>query len=143
MGFKPDAAPAEPDHGDVWRESDLKRAQGRVKRLQERIVQATEEGKWRKVKNLQRLLSRSWSARVCAVARVTTSRGSRTAGVDGELWTSDSRDAPSSAFQTHCWPGRGTQSRLIPMLEPYAVKVARTVLRRGAHREVGPLSAVP
>ena len=89
MGFKPDAAPAEPDHGDVWRESDLNRAQARVKRLQERIVQATEEGKWRKVKNLQRLLSRSWSARVCAVARITTSRGSRTAGVDGELWASD------------------------------------------------------
>ena len=89
MGFKPDAAPAEPDHGDVWRQSDLKRAQARVKRLQERIVQATEEGKWRKVKNLQRLLSRSWSARACAVARVTMSRGSRTAGVDGELWTSD------------------------------------------------------
>ena len=56
MGFKPDAAPAEPDHGDVWRKSDLKRAQARVKRLQERIVQATEEGKWRKVKNLQRCL---------------------------------------------------------------------------------------
>ena len=45
MGFKPDAAPAEPDHGDVWRQSDFKRAQARVKRLQERIVQATEEGK--------------------------------------------------------------------------------------------------
>ena len=46
MGFKPDAAPAEPDHGDVWRKSDLKRAQARVKRLQERIVQVTEEGKY-------------------------------------------------------------------------------------------------
>jgi len=85
MGVEPDATPTPIEHGDVWRESDHKRAQERVKRLQERIVQATEEKKWRKVKNLQRLLSRSWSAKVCAVERVTTSRGSRTAGVDGEL----------------------------------------------------------
>ena len=46
MGVKPDAALAELDHGDVWRQSDLKRAQTQVKRLQERIVQATEEGKY-------------------------------------------------------------------------------------------------
>ena len=98
MGFKPDAAPAEPDHGDVWRESDPKRAQARVKRLQERIVQATEEGKWR------------------------------------------ARGAPPFASPTRCWLGRGTRPRLIPMLEPYAVKVARTVLRRGSCCEVGSLS---
>ena len=58
MGFKPDAAPAEPDHGDVWRKSDLKRAQARVKRLQERIVQATEEGKVLRFPNS--LLAGSW-----------------------------------------------------------------------------------
>lgn len=47
MGVEPNATPAPIDHGDVWRKSDIKRAQVRVKRLQERIVQATEEGKWR------------------------------------------------------------------------------------------------
>ena len=91
IGVQPDATPTinGVDHGEVWRQADRERAQRRVKRLQERIVQATEGKKWRRVKNLQRLLSRSWSARVCAVERVTTSRGSRTAGVDGELWQSD------------------------------------------------------
>jgi hypothetical protein len=41
MGAQPDATPAQLDHGEVWRKSDLKRAQEQVKRLQERIVQAT------------------------------------------------------------------------------------------------------
>ena len=36
--------------------------------------------------------------------------------------------------------GRGTPPRLILMLEPYAVKVARTVLRRGPCCEMGSLS---
>ena len=43
MGIQPDATPAQLDHGEVWRKSDLKRAQAQVKRLQEHIVQATEE----------------------------------------------------------------------------------------------------
>ena len=32
MGVEPDATPAPIEHGDVWRESDHKRAQERVKR---------------------------------------------------------------------------------------------------------------
>jgi RNA-directed DNA polymerase len=57
-----------------------------VRRLQVRIVKAVKAGKWRQVKNLQRLLSHSLSGRCLAVRRVTENRGNRTAGVDKVLW---------------------------------------------------------
>ena len=55
-----------------------------VRRLQARIVKAQEEGRWNKVKALQRMLSHSQSARVLAVERVTQNDGRKTPGVDGE-----------------------------------------------------------
>jgi RNA-directed DNA polymerase len=58
-----------------------------VKRLQARIVKATEEGRWGKVKALQRLLTHSFSGKVLAVNRVTESNGKNTPGVDGETWS--------------------------------------------------------
>jgi RNA-directed DNA polymerase len=60
--------------------------------MQIRIAKATREGKWRKVKALQRMLTRTLSARLYAVRRVTQNTGARTAGVDRELWeTPESR----------------------------------------------------
>ena len=46
-------------------------ARPNVRRLQVRIVQATKEGRWGKVRALQRLLTHSYSGRVLAVRRVT------------------------------------------------------------------------
>ena len=108
MGDQPDATPTRHKRDEeVWRELDLKRAEAIVRRLQERIVQATEKKEWRRVKSLQRLLSRSWSARACAIERVTTSRGSRTAGVDGELWLSEA--AKGRALRQLCHRGYRAQ----------------------------------
>jgi RNA-directed DNA polymerase len=59
----------------------------RVRRLQVRIAKATREQDWRRVKALQRLLVRSFSAKTLAVKRVTENDGRRTPGVDGEIWT--------------------------------------------------------
>jgi len=56
--------------------------------MQMRIAKATREGKWRKVKALQRMLTRTFSAKLLAVKRVTENQGKRTAGIDGELWES-------------------------------------------------------
>jgi hypothetical protein len=42
-----------------------------VRRLQARIVKATQEGRWNKVKALQRLLTCSFSGKALAVKRVT------------------------------------------------------------------------
>lgn len=48
----------------------------------------TEEGRWNKVKSLQRLLTHSISAKKLAVRKVTENQGKKTPGVDGETWSS-------------------------------------------------------
>src|SRR5467141_3267307 len=58
-----------------------------VRRLQARIVKATEEGRWGKVKALQWLLTHSLSGKALAVNRVIENRGKNTPGVDGETWS--------------------------------------------------------
>jgi RNA-directed DNA polymerase len=70
----------------IWNAVDWQKAHQNVKRLQVRIVKATQAGRWGKVKALQRLLTRSFSGKVIAVRRVTENRGRKTAGVDGVSW---------------------------------------------------------
>jgi RNA-directed DNA polymerase len=62
--------------------------------MQIRIAKATREGDWRRVKALQRMLTRTLSAKMYAVRRVTQNQGARTAGVDRELW-----DSPESRWE--------------------------------------------
>ncbi len=59
---------------------------GEVKRLQMRIAQAVEKQRWNKVKALQWLLTHSISAKLLAVSRVSTNKGAKTPGIDGEVW---------------------------------------------------------
>jgi RNA-directed DNA polymerase len=70
----------------AWHSINWKQAHRNVRRLQARIVKAKKEGKKRKVRALQFILTRSLGARALAVKRVTTNRGKRTPGVDGEIW---------------------------------------------------------
>ena len=58
-----------------------------VRKLQVRIAKATREGRWRKVKALQWLLTHSFSAKALAVRRVTENKGKKTPGVDGITWS--------------------------------------------------------
>lgn len=69
-----------------WHAIDWRRVDQQVRTMQMRIAKATQEGDWRRVKALQRSLTRSFSARALAVRRVTENQGKRTAGVDRELW---------------------------------------------------------
>ena len=71
-----------------WHSIDWQRANRVVKQLQARIVKAVKTGKWRQVRNLQRLLTRSTSAKVLAIRRVTENTGKRTVGIDGQKWDS-------------------------------------------------------
>lgn len=71
-------------HPDGWYEQDFRKAEKEVRRLQARIVQATQAGRWNKVKALQHLLTHSYSGRLLAVVRVTENDGRKTPGVDGE-----------------------------------------------------------
>jgi RNA-directed DNA polymerase len=74
------------DNPPTWHQINWRQAERTVRRLQIRIAQATQAGKWGKVKALQRLLTRSFSGKALAVRRVTENTGKRTSGVDGETW---------------------------------------------------------
>src|ERR1700685_3996489 len=83
-------------HGpDNWHAIDWRRVERNVRGMQIRIAKATRKSDWRRVKALQRLLSRTLSAKLHAVRRVTQNQGARTAGVDRELWNS-----PESRWQS-------------------------------------------
>jgi RNA-directed DNA polymerase len=60
--------------------------QRQVRRLQTRIVKATQVGKYNKVKALQWLLTHSFSGKALAVKRVTENKGRNTPGVDKIIW---------------------------------------------------------
>lgn len=70
----------------TWEALDWQPITANVRRLQMRIVKAVKEGRWNKVKALQRLLTHSVSAKLLAVRRVTENDGRNTPGVDMELW---------------------------------------------------------
>src|SRR5207302_6540413 len=69
-----------------WYALDWQAINRNVRRLQVRIVQATKEGSWGKVRALQHLLTHSYSGKVLAVRRVTENNGKETPGVDQEIW---------------------------------------------------------
>lgn len=69
-----------------WYAIDWRRAERNVRGMQVRIAKATQEGNLRRVKALQRMLTRSYCAKALSVRRVTENRGKNTPGVDKELW---------------------------------------------------------
>src|SRR3989454_6465690 len=84
--------------GDEWHAIDWQKAHRNVRRLQARIVKATQEGKWGKVKALQRLLTHSFSGKALAVRRVTENQGKNTPGVAKDIW--DTPEKKAQAIQT-------------------------------------------
>ena len=71
---------ASSDLAKRWDGIDWSRCEREVRRLQARIVKAVQEGRWGRVKALQRLLTCSFHGKALAVKRVTENRGRRTAG---------------------------------------------------------------
>jgi RNA-directed DNA polymerase len=71
----------------AWEQLDWSQCERHVRRLQARIVKATREGRWGKVKALQWLLTHSFAAKALAVKRVTENQGKKTPGVDGKIWS--------------------------------------------------------
>jgi RNA-directed DNA polymerase len=81
-----------------WHHINWSAVHGNVRRLQARIVKATQQGKWNKVKALQRLLTHSFSGKALAVRRVTENQGKKTPGVDNDMW--DTPEKKAQAVQT-------------------------------------------
>ena len=69
-----------------WHEVNWQNAYDNVKNLRRRIFKATQSNDWRKVRNLQRLMLRSYSNVLLAVRKATQdNKGRKTAGVDKVL----------------------------------------------------------
>jgi RNA-directed DNA polymerase len=68
----------------AWQDIPWRHVHGPVFRLQQRIYRATPRGQVRTAHKLQKLLIKSWYARLLAVRRVAQdNRGKHTAGIDG------------------------------------------------------------
>ncbi len=99
-----------------WHAIDWQAINRNVRRLQVRIVQATKESRWGRVRALQRLLTHSYSGKVLAVRRVTENNGKVTPGVDQEIW-----DTPEKKTQAvHALKRRGYRSQ--PLRRVYIPK---------------------
>ena len=70
-----------------WEQVDWSRCEQEIRRLQARIVKATQDGRHGRVKALQWLLTHSFSGRALAVKRVTHNKGKNTPGVDEAIWS--------------------------------------------------------
>ncbi|EBE7826042.1 group II intron reverse transcriptase/maturase [Salmonella enterica subsp. enterica serovar Javiana] len=81
-----------------WHDINWAKCHREVRRLQTRIVKATKEGRYGKVRSLQHLLTHSFSGKALAVRRVTENQGKNTPGVDRKLWTTP--EAKSHAIQS-------------------------------------------
>jgi len=99
-----------------WKTIDWDKAEEIVNNLQSRIASAAKERNWKKVSKLSRLLTRSYYARILAVRKVSTNKGSRTPGVDGILWISSS-DKMRAALQLK---SKGYRSK--PLTRKYILK---------------------
>ena len=94
----------------AWQDIPWKKIHRHVFRLQKRIYRATQHGHVRTARKLQKLLVKSWYARLLAVRRVTQdNRGKHTAGIDGvKSLTPEKRLALANAM--HC-DGKATPLR--------------------------------
>ena len=81
-----------PSRPNKWTGVNWRKVGNTLANLQHRITKATECGNYRKVRNLQRLLNNSISARLKAVRIVAQENsGKKTPGIDGEVWTTPER----------------------------------------------------
>ncbi len=73
-------------NSEPWKNLPWKKFRLIVFRLQSRIYKAVRAGDRRKARNLQKLLFRSYAARMIAIRQVTQlNAGKKTAGIDGKL----------------------------------------------------------
>ena len=69
--------------GDAWERVDWRGCEERVRRLRGRIFKAARDGNLAEVRDLQKLMLRSWSNTLVSVRQATQrNKGRRTAGVD-------------------------------------------------------------
>ncbi|NPE31773.1 group II intron reverse transcriptase/maturase [Methanococcoides sp. SA1] len=70
-----------------WNLINWKSIEIHINRIQVRITKAVIKENWNLVKRLSYLLTHSYFAKLLAVRKVIQNKGRRTAGIDGELWS--------------------------------------------------------
>src|SRR5688572_3890272 len=142
-----------PDSGK-WDQIRWSTLHYRVRRLQTRIAKATREQNWRRVKALQRFLVNSFSAKALAVKRVSENDGKRTAGVDGEIWSTPqakwqaiqrlgSRGLRPQPLRRMYIPKRGGETKVRPLGIPAMIDRAQQALYLQALEPVAETRADP
>jgi RNA-directed DNA polymerase len=125
----------------AWQGIPWQKVQRHVFRLQKRIYRATQRGQVRTARKLQKLLVKSWYARLLAVRRVTQdNRGKQTAGIDGvksltpagrwRLATKIRLDGKATPLRRTWIPKRGTANEKRPLGIPTQHERARQTLVR-------------
>lgn len=100
-----------------WANINWKSVKRNVKRLRQRIYRATQNGEWKKVKNLMKLMLRSYSNLLLSVRRVTQeNQGKETAGIDKQTaLTPTERVKLVGEIKTHTpWKASPTRRVYIP-----------------------------
>ncbi len=116
MQMTAEASAGATPHSEDWHAINWQKVHETVRRLQARIVKATKDGKWHKVKALQHLLTHSFSGKALAVRRVTENQGKNTPGVDSVIWN----DPAKKQRAIHQLKRRGYQPR--PLRRVYIPK---------------------
>ena len=74
-----------------WDAIDWQKVEAFINKAQTRIAKAQAAGNRNLVRELQRMLTHSYYAKLWAIRKVTGTRGKRTAGIDGEKWDSPAK----------------------------------------------------
>jgi RNA-directed DNA polymerase len=139
----------------AWQDIPWKKVQRHVFRLQKRIDRATQRGQVSTAHKLQKLLVKSWYARLLAVRRISQdNRGKPTAGIDGvqsltptrrwQLATSLHLDGQATPLRRTWIPKRGSAEKRplgMPICLAYCISLSngfghgrRLDPRRGSRR---------
>ena len=141
----------------AWQDIPWKKVPRHVFRLQKRMYQATQREDVRTARKLQKLLVKSWYARLLAVRRISQdNRGKHTAGIDGvksltpagrwRLAQALRLDGQATPLHRIWIPKRGRAEKRplgIPICLAYCISLSngfgngrRLDLRRGSRREL-------
>ncbi|GAA5117039.1 reverse transcriptase N-terminal domain-containing protein [Haloechinothrix salitolerans] len=106
------------DDGFNWDRVEWRTHEDNVRRLRQRIFKAAQAQDWPRVRNLQKLMLRSWSNTLISVRQVTQrNAGRKTAGIDGEvaLTSPDRTDVAERVHHTiSSWQPRAVKRVYIP-----------------------------
>src|SRR6266540_4350615 len=139
------AGPSPVFDGAAWEQVDWRVHEERVRRLRQRIFKAAKDGDLAKVRNLQKLMLRSWSNTLLSVRQATQrNTGRKTAGIDGEVaLTSPARMGMAVRVHqsTRSWRPRAVKRVYIPKagnrakLRPLGIPVIADRCQQGRVRQ--------